>query len=275
MTHQPRDIDRTARPLDPAKFRDPDRTARARPGPAWRWALETLWINTGTLCNIACANCYIESSPGNDRLAYFELADALALYDEIADLGLGTAEIGFTGGEPFMNPELPAMLAAALERGFSVLVLTNAMRPMQRPRIMAELLALKERHGRPSAAGEPRPLRAGAARARARPRHLGAGGRRARLAGGQRIRDLGGRAHLLGRAHGRRRGRAMPRCSRPAAGRSMPPTRPPWCCSPRWTRGRRARDHHRLLGHPAQEARRHHVRHEPHGGEAQGRDPRR
>jgi hypothetical protein len=148
MTHQPRDLDKTARPLDPAKFRNPDRTAAGEPRASVALSrLDTLWINTGTLCNIACANCYIESSPDNDRLAYFELADALKLYDEIAALRLGTAEIGFTGGEPFMNPELTSMMAAALERGFSVLVLTNAMRPMQRPRVKAELVALKERFG--------------------------------------------------------------------------------------------------------------------------------
>ena len=148
MTHQPRNIDRTARPIDPAKFRNPDRTAAGEPRASVALArLETLWINTGTLCNIACANCYIESSPDNDRLVYFPLADAIGLYDEIAALGLATSEIGFTGGEPFMNRDLPAMMAAALERGFSVLVLTNAMRPMQRPSMKAALLALKERHG--------------------------------------------------------------------------------------------------------------------------------
>ena len=148
MTHQPRDLEKAARPIDPAKFRNPDRTAggESRASVALE-RLDTLWINTGTLCNIACANCYIESSPGNDRLAYFKLADALPLYDEIAALKLATAEIGFTGGEPFMNRDLPAMMAAALERGFSVLVLTNAMRPMQRPAMKSALLALKQRHG--------------------------------------------------------------------------------------------------------------------------------
>ena len=57
--------------LNPAKFRDPLHTARGerRAQVALR-ALDTLWFNTGTLCNIACANCYIESSPRNDRLAY-------------------------------------------------------------------------------------------------------------------------------------------------------------------------------------------------------------
>jgi hypothetical protein len=149
MTHHPRDLDRTARPLDPAKFRDPDHTAKGEPRASVALVeLETLWINTGTLCNITCANCYIESSPGNDRLAYFSLAEALDLYDEIAALGLSTAEIGFTGGEPFMNPDLPDMAAAALERGFGVLVLTNAMRPMQRPRIKARLIELNRRYGR-------------------------------------------------------------------------------------------------------------------------------
>jgi hypothetical protein len=56
--------------LDPAKFRDPAVTAKGetRATVALR-ALETLWFNTGTLCNLTCRNCYIESSPRNDRLA--------------------------------------------------------------------------------------------------------------------------------------------------------------------------------------------------------------
>ena len=89
-----------------------------------------MWINTGTLCNLACASCYIESSPRNDALVYLSLAEAEAYFDEA--LALGTREIGFTGGEPFMNPDMPAMMEAALGRGFELLVLTNAMRPMRR-----------------------------------------------------------------------------------------------------------------------------------------------
>ncbi len=92
--------------------------------------LETLWINTGTLCNLACASCYIESSPTNDALAYLSLAEAEAYFEEA--LALGAREIGFTGGEPFTNRDCVAMIGAALERGFEVLVLTNAMRPMRR-----------------------------------------------------------------------------------------------------------------------------------------------
>ena len=103
-------------------------------------ALTTLWFNTGTLCNLACANCYIESSPTNDALAYLTLAD-LALYlDEIAHHGLPVREIGFTGGEPFMNRDFPDMIALAQARGADVLILTNAMRPMRR--FETRLLAL-------------------------------------------------------------------------------------------------------------------------------------
>ena len=120
-----------AQPLDRAKFRDPLRTvlgdARAS---VTLQKLETLWINTGTLCNLACKTCYIESSPTNDALVYMTLAEVDAFLDEAEALGIH--EIGFTGGEPFINPDMVAMMRSALKRGFEVLVLTNAMRPMRR-----------------------------------------------------------------------------------------------------------------------------------------------
>jgi hypothetical protein len=132
----------------PAKFADPDLTASGEPRA--RVALQdlrTLWLNTGSLCNIECRNCYIESSPENDRLSYLSRAEAGEFLDEIFSEGLPTNEIGFTGGEPFMNPDILAMLGDALGRGFSVLVLSNAMQPMQRPGIRSGLLALREAHG--------------------------------------------------------------------------------------------------------------------------------
>lgn len=123
--------DPSARLLDPAKFRDPLVTAKGEPRARVALGrLDTLWINTGTLCNLACASCYIESSPTNDALVYPTLAEILPYLDEAA--ALGTREIGFTGGEPFMNRDSVAMIEAALQRGFEILVLTNAMRPMRR-----------------------------------------------------------------------------------------------------------------------------------------------
>ena len=137
---------KTAQAATAAKFADPDWTAKgeARAIVALD-RLATLWINTGTLCNITCRNCYIESSPSNDRLAYLSAAEAAPFLDEARRLG--TREIGFTGGEPFMNPDILDMLGDALARGFDVLVLTNAMQPMRRPAIESGLLALNRDYG--------------------------------------------------------------------------------------------------------------------------------
>ena len=133
--------------LDPAKFRDPRVTASgARRASVDFRGLATLWFNTGTLCNLTCDNCYIESSPRNDRLSYLTAAEVRAYLDEIAERGLATDEIGFTGGEPFMNPEIVEMMADCLARGFRVLVLTNAMKPMMKR--ADELGDLNRRFGR-------------------------------------------------------------------------------------------------------------------------------
>lgn len=132
--------------LDPRKFQDRDITADGeRRAEVALESLQTLWFNTGTLCNLTCQRCYIESSPTNDRLVYLSTADVTTYLDEIAERNLGTREIGFTGGEPFMNPDFIEILDETLSRGFEALVLTNAMRPMMK---CAEgLLGLRERYG--------------------------------------------------------------------------------------------------------------------------------
>jgi len=139
-------MDQITSRLDPAKFRHPVTTAKGetRAHVALR-GLETLWFNTGTLCNLTCANCYIESSPRNDRLAWLGLDDVRDYLDEIARERLPTRLVGFTGGEPFMNREIIAMLELVLSRGLDALVLTNAMLPLRKLR--ARLLDLKGRYG--------------------------------------------------------------------------------------------------------------------------------
>jgi hypothetical protein len=131
--------------LDPAKFRDPHITAKGEPRAtvALR-SLGTLWFNTGTLCNLTCRNCYIESSPRNDRLAYLTLPEVEAYLDEIVQDRLPTRLIGFTGGEPFMNPDIIPMLDAVLSRGLDALVLTNAMKPLRKLR--SEMLRLRRQY---------------------------------------------------------------------------------------------------------------------------------
>lgn len=133
-------------PTRDSKFKDPITTLDgAKRAHVELKALRTLWINTGTLCNLTCESCYIGSSPRNDRLAYIDIQDVRSYLDEIERDALPTREIGFTGGEPFMNPGLIDIMSFCLERGFRVLVLTNAMRPMMK--CADGLLALHGQHG--------------------------------------------------------------------------------------------------------------------------------
>ncbi len=128
------------------KFRDPGVTATGEPRAFVEFKeMHTLWLNTGTLCNLTCDNCYIESSPRNDRLAYLTLHEATIFLDELETQPWPAEEIGFTGGEPFMNPDIIAMLEAVLTRGRRALVLTNAMRPMMKR--ADELRTLQGRFG--------------------------------------------------------------------------------------------------------------------------------
>ena len=139
-------VSKDAPRLDPAKFHNPAITAdgSTRASVALK-GVETLWFNTGTLCNLKCVHCYIESSPTNDRLAYITTEEVQCFLEEIYRDGWSTREIGFTGGEPFMNPEIIDSIEVSLSRGFKVLVLTNAMRPMMK--LQDDLLRLNETYG--------------------------------------------------------------------------------------------------------------------------------
>ncbi|MFK7745299.1 MAG: radical SAM protein [Roseobacter sp.] len=127
------------------KFEDPAWTAQGEPRARVRLSdPKTLWFNTGTLCNIECVNCYIESSPSNDALVYITVQDVKDYLDQIEQRGWPVTEIAFTGGEPFMNPAMIDITRAALERGHDVLILTNAMRPMMRKKMQKGLLELNK-----------------------------------------------------------------------------------------------------------------------------------
>ncbi|HEX9161528.1 MAG TPA: radical SAM protein [Thermoanaerobaculia bacterium] len=88
-------------------------------------ALDTLWIQVaGTLCNIACTHCFISSSPANHSHEMMTLADVEPWLAEARHLGV--KEYYFTGGEPFMNRDMLAILEATLRQGPAT-VLTNGM----------------------------------------------------------------------------------------------------------------------------------------------------
>jgi uncharacterized Fe-S cluster-containing radical SAM superfamily protein len=128
------------------KFSDPNVTADGSPRASVSLVqLRALWFNTGSLCNLSCRNCYIESSPTNDSLEYLTLTEVQVFLDEIQNQALGTQFIGLTGGEPFLNPDIIAIMAVILRRGFKLMVLTNAMGPMMKRQ--AGLLQLQAFYG--------------------------------------------------------------------------------------------------------------------------------
>ncbi len=88
-------------------------------------SLDTLWFQVaGTVCNLACTHCFVSSSPTNHTHESMTLAEIVPYLEEGARLGV--REYYFTGGEPFLNPEMEAILEATLAFGPAT-VLTNGL----------------------------------------------------------------------------------------------------------------------------------------------------
>jgi len=87
-------------------------------------SLDQLWFQVaGTLCNLTCHHCFISCSPRNDSFGFLSLNDVEKRLEE--SVALGVKEYYFTGGEPFLNPEMVKILRATLKYGPAT-VLTNA-----------------------------------------------------------------------------------------------------------------------------------------------------
>ena len=89
-------------------------------------ALDTLWFQVGgTVCNLACTHCFVSCSPTNHTHEAMRLAEIVPFLDEGA--ALGAREYYFTGGEPFLNPEMEEILALVVRRYGPATVLTNGL----------------------------------------------------------------------------------------------------------------------------------------------------
>lgn len=86
--------------------------------------LDHLWFQVaGTICNLTCHHCFISCSPKNKNFGFLSLEEVKRRLQE--SVPLGVKEYYFTGGEPFLNPDMTAILQATLEYGPAT-VLTNA-----------------------------------------------------------------------------------------------------------------------------------------------------
>ncbi|RMG41427.1 MAG: radical SAM protein [Planctomycetota bacterium] len=103
-------------------------------------SLDELWFQVaGTRCNLQCAHCFISCSPHNKTYDFLTLDDVLRGLE--AGQRYGVREYYFTGGEPFLHPQLVAMLKATLEVGPAT-VLTNAT--VLKPEWLEELAAAEQ-----------------------------------------------------------------------------------------------------------------------------------
>jgi molybdenum cofactor biosynthesis enzyme MoaA len=104
-------------------------------------SLDELWFQVaGTRCNLACTHCFISCSPHNDSFGFLTLTDVeRALQDS---LRFGVKEYYFTGGEPFLNRDMVAILERTLDFGPAT-VLTNGT--VLKPKWLTRLRAAEKR----------------------------------------------------------------------------------------------------------------------------------
>lgn len=100
------------RPRNPAMMIPADRMPGAR-----------LWLYTNFHCNLACDYCCVASSPKTDpRLLGVETIETL-----VAEAAAwGVRELYLTGGEPFLLPDIDAIVRACVDR-LPTTLLTNGM----------------------------------------------------------------------------------------------------------------------------------------------------
>ena len=85
--------------------------------------LDDLWFQVaGTRCNLECRHCFISCSPHNHAFGFLDLETVRRALDE--SVPLGVKEYYFTGGEPFLHPDMTAILEMTLSYGPAT-VLTN------------------------------------------------------------------------------------------------------------------------------------------------------
>lgn len=102
--------------------------------------LDALWFQVGgTICNLWCTHCFISCSPKNHTFEFMS-ADEVGKYLE-QSAHYGVKEYYFTGGEPFMNRDMLAILEHTLQHGPAT-VLTNGI--LISPKMAARLRSLRE-----------------------------------------------------------------------------------------------------------------------------------
>ena len=106
-------------------------------------SLDTLWFQVaGTVCNLQCTHCFVSCSPSNHSLAMLSLEEVRRRLAEAAELGV--KEYYFTGGEPFLNPEMLPILEETLRQGPATVLTNGLLLPPERCRRLRRIADASE-----------------------------------------------------------------------------------------------------------------------------------
>ncbi len=98
-----------------------ERVEAACGGPLRARSIETIQVNIGLTCDLACRHCHVESSP--QRTEQMDWRTMLLVLQAAKRAGVKTLDI--TGGAPEMNPSFRRFVMIARCRDLDVLVRTN------------------------------------------------------------------------------------------------------------------------------------------------------
>lgn len=83
--------------------------------------IDTVQVNIGLVCNLACRHCHVESSPTRDEeMSWRTIQDVLHAANRA-----GASTLDITGGAPEMHPRFRDFVDAAIAQGLHVMVRTN------------------------------------------------------------------------------------------------------------------------------------------------------
>ncbi len=98
-----------------------ERVEAAGGGPLRASSIETIQVNIGLTCDLACRHCHVESSP--KRTEQMDWRTMLLVLQAAERAGAGTLDI--TGGAPEMNPNFRRFVMIARRGDLEVVVRTN------------------------------------------------------------------------------------------------------------------------------------------------------
>ena len=76
-----------------------------------RTTLQTLQLNVGKMCNLACHHCHVEAGPGRTEIMSKEVMQSILDWIDRYRDQMDLQTIDLTGGAPEMNPHFKMLVA--------------------------------------------------------------------------------------------------------------------------------------------------------------------